>query len=1020
MRKGFHPNRRVGAMLLTLTLYAAYGQEFGRNKPHYTTFDFKVTRSPHFSVYHYLKNDQVAKTFVGTAEQWYQYEKEIFRDTFPEPNPIILYANHADFQQTTAIMGTIGVGTGGVTEALKNRIVLPLMEVNSQTSHVLGHEMVHAFQYRMFRNSKDTLSMSDIQSIPLWMIEGLAEYLSLGNVDPFTAMWMRDAVRENDFPTLKDLTRGSKYFPYRYGQAFWAFMTGVFGDTIVYPMFLRTAREGYEQAVKSVTGLDEKTFSEVWKKNMIDYYAKFRPPLRPDHMAGKLLIDNSKTGDMNIAPVLSPNGKFVAFLSQKNFFTIDLFLADAETGEVLRTLSSTARQGHIDDFSFVESGGTWSPNSDRFAFPVYSEGKMVLAIVDVGSNNDATLIEIPGVPSFSNPTWSPDGREIVVAGSAAGQTDLYVFDLEDRSVRKLTDDWYSDLQPSWSHDGTHIVFASDRPAAGRAYNQKSLQVCFLNVKDNHISVVDLFYGAENLNPMFTPDDQSVYFLSNRDGYRNLYTFELATGDLYQLTDYFTGISGITAYSPAISVSAQTGDVCYTYYSKSKYAVYRSTPAQFDRKKITSRQVDLGPGTLPPGTRAGDLVNHYLPRIQYRPSSKLDAPERAYHPKLSLEYIGNQVGVGVSTGSFGTRTGMAGAVNMMFGDMLGYHKIFGSLSLNGEIYDFGGQLAYLNQRHKLNWGLSVSHVPYRSAFMGIKPDSIFTHDDTLQTQNVILDVVRTFETNASLFSYLILSTTRRIEAGTGYSAYSMRVDEYQTHYYRGVPVREDHDKLDAPDGYRLGNAYAAYVYDNSYFGLTSPLRGRRYRIEAEKVYDAFDYHTLTVDYRQYFFLNPTSIAFRLLHAGRYGADAESDRIYPLSFAYPTLTRGNRLDNVQGYSNSETGEFSINQIYGSRILVGNLEWRVPLSGPERLAQIKSRLFFTSLALFADGGVAWDSSSKPVLKRAADTPDERIPFLSGGLSLRVNLFGAMVVEAYYAFPWRADHFGKGVFGLNFVPGW
>src|SRR5690606_28814110 len=144
-------------------------------KPHYTAFDFKVTKSPHFSLHHYLNNDSLAETFLGTAERWYDYERKIFRDTFPEPNPIILYANHADFQQTTAISGTIGVGTGGVTEALKNRVAMPLMELNSQTNHVLGHELVHAFQFRMFKNSRDSLSLSNIQQVPLWMVEGLAE-----------------------------------------------------------------------------------------------------------------------------------------------------------------------------------------------------------------------------------------------------------------------------------------------------------------------------------------------------------------------------------------------------------------------------------------------------------------------------------------------------------------------------------------------------------------------------------------------------------------------------------------------------------------------------------------------------------------------------------------------------------------------------------------------------------------------------------------------------------------------------
>src|SRR5690606_27840373 len=159
-------------------------------------------------------------------------------------------------------------------------------------------------------------------------------------------------------------------------------------------------------------------------------------------------------------------------------------------------------------------------------------------------------------------------------------------------------------------------------------------------------------------------------------------------------------------------------------------------------------------------------------------NRLSTQEIPYRPRLSLEHIGNEVGLGVSTGGpFGTQTGMAGAVNMLFGDMLGYQKAYGALALNGEIYDFGGQLAYLNQRRRVNWGVAASHVPYRSAFVGVRPDTLFTQSDTLMTDNVILDVARTFESSASIFSYLTLSTRRRLEAGAGYSSYSMRIDRY---------------------------------------------------------------------------------------------------------------------------------------------------------------------------------------------------------------------------------------------------
>ena len=198
------------------------GQYFnGPNKPGYKVFDYKVITTPHFEVYHYFNNDSTARKLSEDAEKWYGRHLQIFKDTFKKRNPIIIYSNHADFQQTNAIMGNIGIGTGGVTEALKNRVVLPVMESNAQTDHVLGHELVHAIQYKLILG-EDSMQQRNLRNIPLWMIEGMAEYLSIGSFDPNTAMWMRDAIINNDFPSLDDLTRSYKYFPYRYGQAFWA------------------------------------------------------------------------------------------------------------------------------------------------------------------------------------------------------------------------------------------------------------------------------------------------------------------------------------------------------------------------------------------------------------------------------------------------------------------------------------------------------------------------------------------------------------------------------------------------------------------------------------------------------------------------------------------------------------------------------------------------------------------------------------------------------------------------------
>jgi len=140
-----------------------------------------------------MENEEFLETFGSLAERWYLRHQQLFLYTIKKKSPIILYNNHADFQQNTVSQSMIGVGTGGFTEGYRNRVVMPVSPSNYETNHVLGHEMVHVFQYSLFQQS-DSVGLRSMNNIPLWMIEGLAEYASIGDVDPQTAMWLRAAL----------------------------------------------------------------------------------------------------------------------------------------------------------------------------------------------------------------------------------------------------------------------------------------------------------------------------------------------------------------------------------------------------------------------------------------------------------------------------------------------------------------------------------------------------------------------------------------------------------------------------------------------------------------------------------------------------------------------------------------------------------------------------------------------------------------------------------------------------------
>ena len=1031
--------------LLFGSLSSLEAQYFGRNKARYRTFDFQVYETPHFDIYHYLNNKETLNRFASWTELWYELHQRIFRDTFYRPNPLILYANHADFQQTNAISGGIGTGTGGVTEALKNRIVLPLAFSNQQTFHVLGHEMVHAFQYHLILNG-DSTSLQSLGNLPLWMVEGLAEYLSIGRFDPHTSMWMRDAVLNEEVPELKKMDN-PKYFPYRYGQAFWAFLTDLYGDEVIRPFFEATAQYGLETACDSVLDMSLENLSELWVSGTKEYYGK-QLFLAKEQTAGKKIIDDENAGRMNLSPALSPNGKYLVFISEKNVFTTDLFLADARNGEILGKVASTAKAGHIDDFSFIESAGSWSPDSKQFAFVAFSKGRNVLLIIDPFAGKILREIVIEELPAFSNPAWSPDGKNILLTGLREGQVDLYLYNLKKDKLTQLTNDPYAEMLPSWAPDGLSIAFSTDKESIlnGRNKGKWYFQIHRLELTEGKESpkpavshALQIFPGANNLNPVFDAEG-NLYFLSDRDGYRQLYYLDLQQGKVFQMTESLTGISGLTPYAPAISASrsAKRPRLIYTRYYNNKYEIYQARPDDFTPRIVNPAEVQQEAGFL----FHSKPIEQHLADAQLFALDLLQTPVPVdsfktlpYKPRFRLDYIGGSAGVGVANTNFGNVTGAAGGIDLLFSDILGNNQLFSSISLNGEIADFAGIAAWMNQKHRLGWGFTASHVPYRSGSF------YYTGIDTLvlplnNGQQILLpadhfqfDLLRTFEDKIGAFVQWPFSQTLRWEAGAAYSFYYNSLIRY--HYYYdafGQLLYQDREKLNVEESGlnlfkgQIASFNTALVGDNSYFGMASPMAGYRFRIGVEQYLTGFNtdlpfnFTTLTADFRKYIFLKPIALAGRIVHYGRYGRDSEL--LYPLFLGYPWYLRGYGFNTASELL--PANELSVESLFGSKIFLANAEIRLPFTGPEQLALIKSRYLFTELALFADAGLAWYKYSELGTVKPGEGGFQLSakPYTSVGISMRINLFGALILEPYYARPLLKN--SRWVLGLNFVPGW
>ena len=257
----------VTALCVLLALPSAslaQGGYFGRNKVQYREFDFKVLKTDHFDIYYYPEEEQAAQMASRMAERWYTRLSQLLNHQLSSRQPLILYASGSHFRQTNTVEGELGEGTGGVTEAYKRRIVLPFAGPIEASDHVLGHELVHAFQYDITGTNVSSGAAGAL-ALPLWFIEGMAEYLSIGPEDPLTAMWMREATRREKLPEIDKLDN-PKYFPYRYGQALWAYIAGKYGDGAVGNMLRAAAGRdaSYGSAIKSVLQIDTKELTRDW------------------------------------------------------------------------------------------------------------------------------------------------------------------------------------------------------------------------------------------------------------------------------------------------------------------------------------------------------------------------------------------------------------------------------------------------------------------------------------------------------------------------------------------------------------------------------------------------------------------------------------------------------------------------------------------------------------------------------------------------------------------------------------
>ncbi|MFN2635779.1 MAG: hypothetical protein ABR585_01970 [Gemmatimonadaceae bacterium] len=1032
----------IAAVFLCATRLDAQ-QYFGMNQVQYKHFNWRVIETEHFLVHYYPEERAAAMQAARMAERSYARLSRVLDHQFREKKPIILFSSRSEFGQNN-VTGDLGEGVGGVTEASRHRLILPLTGDLGSFEHVLAHEMTHEFQYDIFARGKAGANLQTLNQIdpPLWFMEGMAEYLSIGPVHPLTASWLRDAAVNGNIPTIEQMTeRPDKYFPYRYGESLWEYVGERWGDAAIGEILQNSTTLGIARAFQRQLGLTLHELSDDWREAI---NAKYLPQAavldRPRSFSQPLLTEKRSGGQIFLAPSLSTDGNRIAFLSNGNEkrgeLFIDLWLADARTGKRIKRLVESTLNPNFEELRLLYSQSAFSNDGRTLAFTAQREGKDVLYLMDVASASVKKRLDLP-IDAIWSPTWSPDDRQIAFSGTHGGITDLYIIDADGKNLRQLTNDMYGDLQPAWSPDGTRIAFASDRGPESNLANLKfaKWRIAVLNIQTGAIDVLPN-QGGLNLNPAWSPDGRQVAFVSDRTGIPNIFLFDFADQQHYQLTNVLGGVSAITEYSPAISWARGADRIAYTNYEKGDYTVWTiDNPRALKRtafRPTTSLVASILPEpqlktsldsvTLRP--RTGEPTSTYRAATGSRESSVLPAgqvtetdassiaslnadpdfalpdttrfKEYGYHVSFHPDYIADpSVGYTPNYGNF------SGGTAFVFSDLLGNHQLAVSANVYGKLTDASVFLGYANLSHRLQYTTGVSQDPVYVPLTGGCGVNPANNIQTCQS-----DYLRYVVRNVFLVGQYPFNRFSRFETGLQLNSIGESIVRVSQDCFGFSCGEVQFDKQQSFPTINYVTPSTAFVSDNTLFGTTGPVIGRRMRFQASQSLGKLNFSDFLVDYRRYdpIIFNTLTIATRFLSSVSVGRD---EGFFPKYIGRPDFIRGYDRANFSFVDCTsvigQTSTCNNAQLAGSRVAVFNAELRFPVI---RRFDIGSSFGLPPVdgLFFYDAGLAWSKGQKPHLGSAPignDPSLNRYPLASYGAGLRVNLFNLAILRWDYARP-------------------
>jgi len=820
------------ALFIALVLYplcsvSAQYHYFGRNKVQYTDFDWHILQTEHFNIYFDPEMQEIAEIGAAAAESSYVELSARIDHTLTERVPLIFYASHLLFQQTNITPGFIPEGVGGFFEFIKGRVVVPSNGDIYQFQRVIRHELVHVMMTsKINRIIKDSGQLTH-PGPPLWFVEGLAEYWSTEVLDPQSKMILRDAVLNNYFVPLTQISRiTGSYLMYKEGENLLHFIAQEYGPEKILLLIENIWREeSFIDVLEYVIGEPVEKISEKWH-----FWLKqqFYPLLQKESLPAPTTRRLTTVGVNHSPSMYEENGtKYLVFVSNRTGYTniYSRAIDNDSDDEELTLLVEGERNRQYESFHFMDSGLDICDSTNILAFVTKSGERDALHLWDIHERRNIQSYTFPELVGISSPSWNEDGSELVFSGmDFAGYVDLYLFNTQTEELVRLTRDVYNDVAPIFGPDEHTIYFSSDRTEYGK---QGYSNIFRFDLQTGNIAYIT-HERSRDTTPVISPDGTRLAYISDRGGTNNVWIMDLTDSQGSQFESYT--VRAATEFATAVLHPTWVNDstlVC----------------TAFDSYQFQLHEIQVQPKETERIQWAFSGQNLWeFPHISIgNPSNKVKPYKRKYSLDLAVSQVSNDPIFGTSGGG-----------QLAFSDIMGNHRwevlVYNTAESAGDFWErFNILVSKYNLENRANWGVGVFHF-----------------------NNLYWTPREQFYNERRYGGMFMLrypfSQFRRLEASS-----TVALSEKLVY----------NSTQDAPRKALLMANFLTYVRDNSIWGSTGPMDGQRFLVQAGFTNDIrfnnVNYYTLVGDYRRYFRLQ-RRVTYALRLMGLRSEGYEPQRFY----------------------------------------------------------------------------------------------------------------------------------------------